>query len=373
MPKFTFKPDDLRLVLSLARIVKPETKDLSFTFSQDSLVVFSYDKRRYSCARIPVSPDSSVEDGWRSHEYFITLDRVALFESDLSSVSVSVNEMSLTVTATDGDQKRRASLKRRSVRSKRPAVPGLPDVPFIEAKTSDLDSLLTQVSCSAMVKETKTEEEMRVHQVHFYEDSGYASSNARYHGSIARLEGLGLDISIVSSDLPLIKAFCSRIPGDFVRIGHDDLRLYFQDPTTGSYVALSKVAARRPPLTVLDTSKFSTVLVADQAQLLKNLGWAELAVEGTQRISFSASKLDGELELRHGSEQISRFPVQFLKGDSLSADFPVRFLRTIVKHLDGSVALGFDHPDAPKVLGVYLSDPEGPLRFTHYLMSMVSR
>lgn len=376
MPKFTFKPEDLRLVLSLARVVKPETKDLSFTFSSDALTVFSFDKRRYSCARVFVEDRSSVEDGWRSPEYYITLDRVALFESDLTSVSISVNDKSLTVNATDGDQARKASLKRRSVRSRRPAVPGPPSVAFHEVPTLDLDALLAQVSCSAMVKETKTEEEMRVHQVHFYGDSGHASSNARYHGSIARIEGLGLDMSVVSSDIPVIKGFCSRIPGEVVRIGHDDTRLYLMDPSTGSFMGLSKVASRKPPLSVLDTDGFKTVLVADQSQLLKNLGWAQLAIEGTQRLSFRAKKgggEEGELELLHGSEEISRFPVRFVKGDSLSADFPARFLHSIVKHVDGDVAMGFDHPEAPKVLGVYRHGSDGPVKYAHYLMSMVQR
>lgn len=376
MPRFTFKPEDLRVVLSLARIVKPETKDLSFTFTSDSLVVFSFDKRRYSRARIPVQPDG-VPDGWSSPEFYITLDRTALFESDLTSISVTVSDKSLTVNATDGDQVRMASLKRRSVRSRRPVVPSSPDVQFLDVRTADMDDLLGQVSCSAMVKDTKTEEEMRIHQVHFYGDSGHACSTARYHGSVVQLEGLNLDVSIVSSDIPAIKSFCARIPGDVVRVGHDKLRLYFSDPVTGSFIALSRVSSKKPPLNSIDPSGFGTVIVADQSQLLKNLGWAQLAIEGTQRITFRAQKSEsdgaGWLELHHGSEEVSRFPVRFLSGSALSADFPVRFLHSIVKHVDGEVIMGFDHPDAPKILGIRPSGDAGPVRYTHYLMSMISR
>ena len=375
MPRFTFKPEDLRMVLSLARVVKPETKDLSFTFSSESLVVFSFDKRRYSCARVPVQAEGAA-DGWVSSEFYITLDRTALFESDLTSISVTVNDKSLVVNATDGDQARMASLKRRSVRSRRPPVPRLPPVSFLDVGTADMDALLSQVSCSAMVKETKTEEEMRVHQVHFYGESGHVCSTARYHGSVARLDGLSLDVSVVSSDIPMIKSFCSRIPGDVVRVGHDGSHLYFNDPVTGSFMALSRVSSRKPPVSSIDPSGFKTVLVADQAQLLKNLGWAQLAIEGTQRISFRAQKSNdgdaGELELLHGLEEVSRFPVRFLKGSALSADFPVRFLHSIVKHVDGDVVMGFDHPEAPKVLGVYSSNG-GPIHYAHYLMSMISR
>lgn len=375
MPKFVFKPEELRLALSLARVVKPETKDLSFTFSPNSLTVFSYDKRRYSCARI-TTDTGNANDDWISPEFHITLDRTALFESDLTSVSISVNDQSLTVSATDGDQIRKASLKRRSIKSRRPAVPRMPDIKFSEINASDLDLVLGQVACSAQIKETKTDEEMRVNQVHFYGEKNCACSSARYHGSIAYLDGLGLDLSIISSDIPIIRGFCTKISGDTVNIGQDRSRLYLMDPITKSFLAMSKMASTKPPFSTLDVSGFRTVLSADQGQLLKNLSWASLAIEGTQRIGFRALKADGQdsgdLELLHGSEEISRFPVKFLKGKELTADFPVRFLHSISKHVNGDVLFGFDHPDAPKILGVYGND-SGSVRATHYLMSMVSR
>lgn len=376
MPKFSFDPADLKRVLALARIVKPETGDFCFKFSADTFTVFSYDRRRYVCARLKAVPDKDVEPDFRSHDYYVTLDRTALFDSDLTSVSVAVNEKSMSISATDGDQVRNASLKRRSVRSKRPPVPPTPELSAITVSTRDFENLLSQVSCSALVKETKTDEEMRVNQVHFYPEADCACSSARYYGSAVYLQGVGLDLSVVSSDIPALKSFCSKITSDSVDICQDKHRLYLVEPSTGSFLALSRVASRKPPLSVLDPGGFQTVLVVDQSQLLKNLSWAQLAIEGTQRLSFKASRTGsdgGEIALYNESAELSRFPARFLKGDSLNADFPVRFFHSIVKHVDGPVSLGFAHPEAQTVLGVFPSEPAGNVKYVHYLQSMRAR
>lgn len=377
MPKFSFQPEDLKRALALARIVKPETGDFCFKFSPDSLTIFSFDRRRYVCSRVPATPDKPIEPDFQSPDYYVTMDRTALFDSDLTSVTVSVNEKSMSVSATDGDQVRSASLKRKAVRSKRPSVPGIPDLPSVSVQASAFEDLLHQVSCSALVKETKTEEEMRVNQVHFYAEDGCACSNARYYGSAVYLDGLGLDLSVVSSDIPALKSFCSKSVSDSVNVSQDKSRLYLIDPTSGSFLALSRVASKKPPLSVLDPGGFRTVLVVDHFQLLKNLGWAQLAIEGTQRLGFRASRPHGsdagEAVLWSESSEISKFPVRFLKGNDLSADFPVRFFHSLVKHVDGDVHLGFSHPDAPTVLGVFPAGSEKPVRYVHYLQSMRSR
>jgi len=377
MPKFSFQPEDLKRALALARTVKPETGDFCFKFASDSLIIFSFDRRRYVCSRVPATPDKPVEPDFQSPDYYVTLDRTALFDSDLTSVTVSVNEKSMSVSATDGDQTRNASLKRKAVRSKRPPVPSAPDLPSVSVQTAAFEALLHQVSCSALVKETKTEEEMRVNQVHFYADDGCACSSARYYGSAVYLDGLGLDLSVVSSDIPALKSFCSKSVSDVVSVSQDKSRLYLSDPVSGSFLALSRVATKKPPLSVLDPDGFQTVIVADHSQLLKNLGWAQLAIEGTQRLGFRASRPGGsevgEVVLWSESAELSRFPVRFLKGDGLSADFPVRFFHSLVKHVDGDVSLGFSHPDAPTVLGVFPTQPDQSVRYVHYLQSMRAR
>lgn len=376
MPKINFKSEELKRHLAVARIVKPETKDLSFTFSDKYLTIFSFDNRRYACSRIPLT-DHNIEDGWNSSEFYITLDRISLFESELTDISITVNDQSLTIVATDGEQSRKASLKKRSIKSRRPSVPRIPNVDFIEVNTKDFVQLLNEVSCSAQVKETKTEEEMRINQVHFYPDSGHAISKSRYFGSISHLDGMSLDVSIVSNDIPLIKSFCSKITSDVVKIGSDKSRHFILDPVTNSTLSLSKISSKRPNLSLIDDSKFQTILITDKDQLLKNLGWAQTAIEGTQRIKFKAHKVDdngiGKVVLYNGNEEISNFTTTFNKGDSIDADFPVRYLYSIVRHVDGDVAFAFHHQEMKSVLGIFSATEEKTVKSTHYISSMVSR
>lgn len=291
MPKFSFQPEDLKRALTMARIVKPETGDFCFKFFPDSLVIFSFDRRRYVCSYVAAISNKPVDPDFQSPDYYVTMDRTALFDSDLTSVTVSINEKSMSVSATDGNQVRSASLKRKAVRSKRPSVPELPDLSSTSVPAAAFEDLLHQVSCSALVKETKTEEEMRVNQVHFYAEGGYACSNARYYGSVVHLDGLGLDLSVVSADIPALRSFCAKATSDIVNVSQDKSRLYLVDPTSGSFLALSRVASKKPPLSILDPSGFKTILEVEHAQLLKNLGWAQLAIEGTQRLGFRASRI----------------------------------------------------------------------------------
>ncbi len=313
-----------------------------------------------------------------SSEYYVMTDRTALFDSDLETTAFSVNEKSLSVKASGGDQERKAILKKRSPRSRRPAVPGILNCPSLSTvDRSVFDQLLRQVSCSAQIKETKTEEDMRVNQVHFYPEQGCAMSSARYYGSVVYMDGMSLDLSIVSSDIPSIKAFCSKLTGESVDLAQDDRSLYVKDPSNGSFLALSKVSAKKPPLHLLDDDGFDTVVVVDQGQLSKSLGWAQLAIEGTQRMGLKAvrgpSGSEGQMEFYNSDQELSQLPAHFLKGDRIQADFPVRFFFSISKFIEGEVSLQFGHADSPTVMGVSQRDPDGSVRSTHYLQSMRER
>lgn len=376
MPKFSFHPDELKRVLSLAKMVKPETGDLCFKFEADMLTIFSFNRRSHICARVRAITGSYLDPEFKSNDHYVTLDRTALFDSDLTEVTISVNDQSMSITATDGGQTRHASLKRRSIRSKRPEVPKTPDNDSITISAKDFESLLFQVSCSALVKETKTDEEMRMNQVHFYSDSNCAYSSARYYSSIVFLKDFNLDLSIVSSDIPLMKLFCSRIGSDNVNISYDDHKIYLVESKTGSFLALSRVVANKPQFSVLDKSGFQTMLTVDQEQLLKNLGWAQLAIEGTQRMNFTSLNNNSDIcdiIISNESSEISRFPANFVKGDSIKADFPVRFFHSIVKHIYGKICLGFNHIDAPTVLGIFPFEQPEDIEYFHYLQSMRMR
>lgn len=377
MPRFTFASDVLRRGLALARIVKPETGDYCLRFSEDSAVFFSYDRRRYVRSVVPYASSSDVAPGYRSEDFYVTMDRVALFDTELETLSVTVGGKVLTIRAEGGGLCRTASLKPRSVRSRRPSVPGLPEAaPIMRADARPLDLLLKQVSCSALIRETKTEDDMRVNQVHFYSDPGCAVSVARYYGSVAYMPDISSDFSVVSSDVPLLRAFCTKTSGSSVTIHQDPDRIHVVDPSTGSSISMSRVASKRPPFSVLQDAGYACSASISGSSLIKCLDWASLAVDGTQRIRLAvrpSSDGSGEVVLHNRSEEVSRLPCRVIHGDGFEADFPVRHLSTLVGYLDGDAVLNFGHKDMPTVLCVQSSEDGGSVRARHYVQSMVSR
>jgi hypothetical protein len=380
VPRFTFRSEDLKRGLGMAKIVKPrpENKDFCFQFRHGKLVIFSYDQRRYARIEVPCGDSDVTDPQYASHEYYILADQTALFDSDLETVSFSVNDKSLGVRASGDGQERKASLKRRSPRSRRPAIPEVPDcLSPSEVDCVALDQLLRQVSCSAQVKETKTEEDMRINQVHFYPDHGCATSSARYFGTVAYMDGMSLDLSIVSSDIPSIKSFCGKLEGETVNLAQDDRALYVMDPGGGSLLSLSRVASKKPPLYLLDDDGFEVEIGVDQEKLSKSLGWAALAIEGTQRMRIRADRgpdgADGTLEFHGLGQELSQIPVRFLRGGRIDADFPVRYLFSISRFVEGETVIRYHHAKSPTVMGISQREWDGPVRATHYLQSMRER
>lgn len=372
MPTFSFLPEDLRRGFAAARIVKPETSDFTLKFSESGLTVFAYDKRRF--AKVLVSPQSTdARPGWTSDDFYVTADRVSLFESNLTSAVISVNEKSLTVTAEGEGQTRKASLKQRAVRSRRPPVPSIPDLPVVlEAESSVLELMLKHLTCSALVNE-KGEQDMRVNQVHFYPESSCAFANANVYATVAFLEGMEVDLSLVSVDLPLIRSFCSKATGR-VSIHQDTNRLFVRDVGTGSCLAFSRVSGKKPPLVILDESGFQHSVRIPREPLVQGLNWSAVAMEGTQRLSIGFTQSAGtwELTMSHGTQELTRIPVGDVVGGSFSADFPCRHLASLVQSVEGDVLFCYKHKDSPTLLGIRAADP-GRIKSMHYMQSMVVR
>ena len=170
MPRFHFKSDVLKMGLALARLVKPESGngikgDYCFKFLPNSLVIFSYDKRHF--VRASIACEAEIDEQFESDEFYLLPDRTALFDVDLENITATLNAKSLSIKVHGDGKSRQANLKRRSTQSRRPSVPGFPDSEYISVNRKSLESALHQVSCSALVRETKTEEDMRINQVHF--------------------------------------------------------------------------------------------------------------------------------------------------------------------------------------------------------------
>lgn len=377
MPKLWFEPESLRRGLAKAKIVKPETGDLHMRFTGTSLQIWTYDRRRQAMVFVEPMRSEGADPGWTSEEFYVSMDRSVLFDTDLKTVSISVNEKSISVHAQDdAGITRSATLKKRSESSRRQKMPVPPSLPAVRILRSDLDEALRQVSCSALIKETKSEEDMRVNQVHFHGDIGCASSNARYYASLAFMDSVPDGFSLVSSDIPPVRAFCSKCQSEWMELAQDEFRVYVRDPGTGSILSLNKVSPKRSPVAILDQSMFSVEIRADRDVLCRSLGWSSTAVEGTQRLSVAAVRDpdgdSGTMKLSSSSQELASIPIRFVSGHSLSADFPVRIMASIIGFMDGEVSMRYGHKSAPTVMEITGSS-DSKVRGVHYLQSMKAR
>jgi len=365
VPDYTFCPQNLRTGFAIAKIVKPATGDYHLKFDESALTVFSYDKRRY--VRVTISPDAKNADpGFLSKDFFIIMDRVALFTTDLDSVIIGVNDKSLSIHCVKKpDQNRKAVIKKRIIKLRRPEIPE--PISMDGATKIDrglFDKVLHQASCSALVKDTKTEEAMRINQVHFYSDKGYVVSNARYYGSIVYAD-LGIDLSIVSSDIPIIRAFCSRCDSEYIYLTYDDKRMNIIDGGTMSVLSISRISTKRPEVTLLDPSLFTTTVVADRELLTKNVEWAVSVIDDTERVNINV--VNNNMKFVYKGNELANFPV-VSDGGSVDADYPIRYMSSMLRFVDGEVVLRFGHKLMPTVMEISQKDPK--VKFSHYLQSM---
>jgi len=377
MPKFQFNPEDLKRSLGIAKIIKPVTNDLVLKVSGGVLTIYSYDKRR--SARAEVRPiGSDAPDGYSSDEYFLPVDRTAFLDSELASISISITEKGMMVKVEGDGQSRQASIKKRAELSKRAPLPQRFTASGVQVKAKHFEELVRQVSCSALVKETKTDDDMRVNQVHFYPDQSCAVANARFYATVAKLPGMALELSIVSADLPAMRTFCSKFGDGDIIVGQDKTKLYLQDPISNSSVTFSRIASTRPPLALLPEDGWETVVAIDRDQFAKNLSWCSNVIEGTQRLGVKAlaDSPDGSgfMELLNGKQEISRLPIKFRQGRELRADFPVKILASIVRYLgEGQASLKFAHPSSPTILEICEESQDGAVLARHFVQSMKER
>jgi hypothetical protein len=375
--KIEFDPDDIRRGLAVAKLVKPLTNDFILKVTGGKLVIYSYDKRR--CARAEVRPQKPIDESYESEEHFLPADRQAFLDSELVALTLSVTDKGMLIKTEGGKQSRQATIKKKAELSRRPPIPPRPTFDVTEQfQAKHLEELFRQVSCSALVRETKTEEDMRVNQVHFYPDEMCAVANARFYATMATLPGMKVDLSVVSADLPLMKSFCNKLSESSVQIGQDSKHLFLVDPGTTSYLTFSRVASKKPALSLLPEEGHEIIIAIDRDQLAKCLNWAAMAIEGTQRLTLIASAEDadgqGMMEFLNGKQEISKMPVQFKAGKRFSADFPVKYMAGIVRYLgEGNACLKYAHPKAPTILEIAEEAPEGASKARHFIQAMKER
>lgn len=365
--KLVFDIHDLKRGLSMARLVRPSSGNFVIRFDNNRVTIYSADKRRMAMAIVLASEPADNDDGWMSDEYIIPMSKMALFDSGMEKVSFHVKDDSMVIQTTDGKKSRRATIRRRIDSIGRKTIPNLRIGAPSTVESGKFEKLLRVVGCSALVKETKTEEEMRVNQVHFDPDSETAFSNSRYHASYARLEGMKLDLSIIGSDIPAIRSFCSKAECG-IGLFQDKNRLYVVDSKTGSMLVLSRVASNRPDFS-LPSDEFDTEILASKDELLDGLKWAKVALDGTQRLSCEVE--DGIMRMSNQGEIFS-LPVSFKRGSSFKADVPSRFFLAAVNHVDSDdVVVKFGHAKLTTIIEV--SDVDSDTGARHFFQIMRQR
>ncbi len=361
-----FDPDVVRRAMNTARIVKPASGDFVMKLRGGGLSVWSWDRRR-ACLAVAAAKSDPVDS---SAEFVLPEDRSALMDSELESMSLSVGDRGMSVRFEGGGHARSASVKKRSDGSKRAPFPDPVDTRgFHPFDPKDLDALLRSVSCSALVKDTKTEEDMRVNQVHFYPSSCSAMSNARYYATVVRMDGLDLDMSVVSSDIPQMRSFCARSTGN-VLVGQDRTRMFLADSGTGSFISFSRVASAKPSLPDMPDEGYASTAVVDCEALRKAVKWASMALEGTQRLTMSVDA--SSVRFGNGKSDLSTAPAS-LSGPDFSSDFPSKVLATVSEHVgDGDVSMMFGSSASPGILEIRPA-PVGRVVARHFVKDMRGR
>lgn len=362
--RLNFHPNDLRRGMTVAKIVKPKSNDFVLIPGKEEVALVSIDKRRMMVSKVPCQ-GSVANDG---DEYLIPATRSSLFLSEGDQASLTLNKEGLRIRVKGDGKARQATFKRRSVTAKKVSFPRVPLGSLSSVNAKSFSLLLKAVSCSALVRKTKTEEEMRINQVHFYGNTAFSST--RFHASVAKLEGMSLDLSITSTDIPSIRAFCSRVRGEDVQLAQDNARLYVVDPSVGSTMVVSRVIGKKPTLSFPDPDKFGLEVKVSRTDFLKSFAWASLAIEGTQRATMVVN--DNTLKLTYEGSEVISMPASVVGSDGMSADFPVGMLSTMAGYVESdNVLLGFHHEKVPTILRV--TGDTQKANCAHFIQSMKSR
>lgn len=374
MKKLSFIPEDLRRGFAIAKLVRPVSGDYVLRIVGNDLWISSTDRRRQIHSIISSQHPDLNEDS--PGDFYLSMDRAALFDSDLTQVTLSTTEKGLVIKAEGDGQTRQAVVKKRIDSARRSPMPSKPSVSGSSVPAKKFEELLHQLSCSATVKGTKTDEDRRVNQVHFYPLDGCGSSNARIYATVAYMDGLSLELSIVSDDLPIMRNFCSKITGSNIIIGQDQTRMFLYDPKSGSVASFSRVSCNKPELQVLSEDGYEIEFKVDRSKLAKAIQWANMAREGTRRVTFKLS--NDSMVMICNNQEVSSLPVVFVSGDSMSADFPIDTLSEIIPYISSDkVMMRFRHKVSPTILELceFLGPDEkgSGIRSRHFLQSMKER
>lgn len=351
----------LKTGLTIAKIVKPVLQDFSLEISSAMIRIWSLDKRRSTIAHVPFS---GIID--QTEEFIIPVDRTSLLDVESNLCTISLTDKGAVVKYVDEGKSRTATIKRRSPGARRPLPPSVPDFSVAPRLRSKVFSrILNQVSASAQVKQTKTDEDARINQVHFYGASRVVTSNARYFASVVRHESIDFDMSVVSSDIPFIEGFLARC--DEVAVCQDASRIYVVNPLNSDFLSFTKVTGARPEYKAVSVEDPAVSIKIGLEDLKNLLTWSSQAIDGTPRCTVSWEP--GALVCSYNLGELGRTAIEY-DGPSGRVDLPISTLITVVGYLEGTeVDLKFGIPSMPNVLVISQTFPDGTTS-SHFLAAM---
>lgn len=356
-------PNQFKKRVSAVKLIKPFLGDYVLSIIDRRLYLFSSDRRHSIMAFVADNVDEP------DCEYFVPSDRVALIDSSNDSVSIAFNAKQAAFKFKSSSANKSATFKSRSDISKKRLANVLAlafDTWKIDKK--ELEFILKSLSASALVRNTKTEEDMRINQVHFYKDHAAAVSNARFYASSVTSPSICFDCSIVSSDIPIIRNFISQCDG-FVQISVSPTHVFVANDDASLVLSCSKVITERPKyvVPVLDNpANTFSISTNDFKELVR---WTSLALEGTSRATFCVD--NGRLSAHNGASQLYEVDLPESVG-AFRSDFPMAVVSAISEYIDdGLVSAAYNYPDNPDIFT--LSQSMNGTRSAHYIRAMRSK
>lgn len=359
MSAYDVDPKRLRKCFSIAKLVKPVANDYSVEFNCGFLQFSSVGKRHVVASRVFVSSD--IENS----EFLLPVDRSGVVDISTVGCKLSVLPKGLNLKYVTEGNTRNANIKRRAESSRKTRTPALPEFNgAITIRKDDLDFILRHLSASAQIKNTKTEEDMRINQVFFNASKNEAVANARYYATSVKSTLIDFDLSVVSSDIPIIRSFIDNFDViDIVR-AHDSI--YLMDKPRESWLRINnhRSDAKYGALPTVDIPSHSFHV---QKESLKDMvKWSTLTVDGSQRVSIN---LVGDLlRILSNSNELAATKVHDSMG-GFTADFPLSVLATVVDYLDdGNILIGYSFDGAPDIITLTQANTNSTA--VHYIRSM---
>lgn len=297
--KISFDPEKIRRAISIAKLTKPASGDFIMKFTEGKLVICSQGKRGQSWSEVsPIDFDSEFD----SDEAYLPYEKSLFLDGHNDSVTLSFDESYLNIKVKSNGSNKNARVPLRNNNTKRSKLPNK----LVIEESHRIDKrvwseVLSSLSFSAQVKNTKTDIEMRQNQIYFYGSENAAYSNARTYASCATHKSLDFSVSIISSDVPTIRSFLQR--GDSEQlVGTSNGNLFFSTSDGSSYVCFSRIINKFPNYKIPseDGYKFSAVFNTEDWK--KNVNWSVKAVEGSNKVLVrcspeSVTVLDGNKEI----------------------------------------------------------------------------